>query len=90
MRKYSEQLLWLTSLLLLFFMNPAKSSFSLCLFKLLGFKSCPGCGIGHAIHYLLHLHLRESFEAHILGVPALLTIVYSILKPFFHLTPKTP
>jgi len=89
MKKYTEQLLWLAGLLLLFFMNPAKSSFSLCFFKLLGFSSCPGCGLGHAIHHLLHLHFRESFAAHVLGAPALLAIVYTILKPFVHLTPKT-
>ena len=88
MKKYKEQLLWLAALLLLFFMNPARNGVSLCFFKLLGFSGCPGCGLGHSIHYLLHLQFRASFEAHKLGGPALLLILYTILKPFFHSTPK--
>lgn len=89
LKKYCEQLLWLAGLVLLFCLNPASSSFSLCFFKLLGFNSCPGCGLGHAIHHLLHLHLRASFEAHKLGGPALLFIAHTILKPFFYLSTQT-
>jgi hypothetical protein len=59
--------------------NPASDShFSLCPLKLLGFGWCPGCGIGHAIAYLLHGDINNSLKAHWLGIPALLIILYRI------------
>lgn len=80
--KYFEQIIWLLALGFLFFMDVEGSSASLCVFKGIGFNSCPGCGIGHAIHYALHLNFSQSFNEHILGIPATLGILYSILKPF--------
>lgn len=59
--------------------NPAADShFTLCPFRLLGFKWCPGCGIGHAIAWLLHGQIRQSLKAHWLGIPALVIIFYRI------------
>lgn len=59
--------------------NPTSGShFSLCPLKLLGFNWCPGCGIGHAIAYLLHGDIGNSLKAHWLGIPALLIILYRI------------
>jgi hypothetical protein len=44
----------------------------------MGITWCPGCGIGHAISWLIHGNLINSWHAHWLGVPALLMIVYRI------------
>ena len=77
-RTFFEPLVWLAALVFLFFINPTRPSFSLCVFKLLGFAGCPGCGIGHAIHYALHLSFRQSVQAHALGIPATLGIGYTL------------
>jgi hypothetical protein len=78
-RKYSELTFWLGALIALGFSNPATSvQYTLCPFKLLGLTWCPGCGIGHAISWLLHGDIKNSFHAHWLGVPALMGIVYRI------------
>ncbi|HEY1114002.1 MAG TPA: DUF2752 domain-containing protein [Chitinophagaceae bacterium] len=70
MTKYLEPLAWTGALLVLFFLDPAKEGPSLCLGRLLGGEGCPGCGIGHSIHYALHGAIRRSVEEHILGLPA--------------------
>jgi hypothetical protein len=44
----------------------------------MGITWCPGCGIGHAISWLIHGDLAKSFHAHWLGVPALILIIYRI------------
>lgn len=51
---------------------------SFCIFRWMGFARCPGCGLGHAIHYALMGDFPGSLKAHILGVPALLLIVWRI------------
>ena len=80
--KYIDQLIWITALLFLYFMDASKESYSFCFFKLIGFQSCPGCGIGHSIHHVLHFHFQESLNDHILGIPATIIILYYIAKPF--------
>ena len=78
---YRESIIWLSALLLLYFMEEGGPS--LCLFKAMGFASCPGCGIGRAIHHALHGEWHRSFEAHSMGVPAALILVLYTLKPFY-------
>lgn len=48
----------------------------------MGFTWCPGCGIGHAIAWLLHGDVKNSLHAHWLGIPALILIVYRIIVLF--------
>lgn len=52
--------------------------YSFCIFKLMGFKYCPGCGLGHSISYLFHGNIRASFAAHPLGIFAVAIILYRI------------
>lgn len=80
-RKYRAPLVWLTALVVLYFMEPGGPS--LCLFKAVGFSHCPGCGIGSSIHYALHGQLASSFEAHWLGIPAMAFLLLNIVKAFF-------
>jgi hypothetical protein len=78
-KKNFELIFWLTAITLLAITNPAaESRFTLCLFKLAGISWCPGCGIGHAISWLLHGNLQASIKAHWLGLPALAIIFYRI------------
>lgn len=78
---YFEILVWVSAIILLLIFNPAQQShYSFCLFKNLGIKFCPGCGLGHSISYLLHGNLYASINAHPLGIVALPVILYRILK----------
>ena len=84
--KYFEQIIWTIALALLFFMDTGGEAASVCVFKFAGFNSCWGCGIGHAIHDVLHLDFIQSLNTHILGIPATIGILYSIFKPL--ISPK--
>lgn len=85
---------WVTGLFLLASMNIEESHFSFCIFSWLGFTHCPGCGLGHAIHYILQGHLNASLVAHPLGIPALLILLHRVVmlakpgKYFFYLLNK--
>lgn len=83
--KYAEALTWGILLLVLFCIDTSNNTFSFCLFKLAGFRSCWGCGIGHSIHDVLHGDFRQSWQHHMMGVPATLGIIYHIIKPFISL-----
>lgn len=61
-------------------MNTEGAHFTLCPIKNLGFNFCPGCGIGHSIHYAMTLNIRESFLHHPLGFFALLILLSRIFK----------
>lgn len=73
-RKHTELLFWVTALVVLFFLSENIPGTSLCVFSLLGFGHCPGCGIGHSIHYVLHLKFATSFQHHPLGIFAVIVI----------------
>jgi hypothetical protein len=77
--KYFELVFWIAALTALALMDPTNQThFSLCPLKALGFKWCPGCGLGHAISFLFHGEIRKSFHAHWLGIPAVIVIVLRI------------
>jgi hypothetical protein len=84
-RQFLEPAIWLTALVLLFFMDTSKDSASFCVFKMVGFHSCPGCGIGHAMHDALHFRFAQSFHEHLLGIPAVLIILYTTIKSLYTL-----
>ncbi len=75
----SELFLWPIGLLVLFLIGD-DSGTSACLFRFLGVEHCWGCGLGHAVHEALHLHLNESIASHPLGIPILLILVTRILQ----------
>lgn len=78
--KHLECLLWLLAILLLYFMPVNKPAPSLCIFSLLGFGNCPGCGIGHAIHFALRLQFATSLYHHPLGIFAVIVIFRRIIQ----------
>jgi hypothetical protein len=63
-------------------MDASQSGSSLCVFKFIGFNSCPGCGLGHSIHHALHLRFGQSFQAHWFGIPGVIIILYRIKQLF--------
>jgi hypothetical protein len=48
----------------------------------MGFKFCPGCGLGHSISYLFHGDIQESFSTHPLGIFAVIIILCRIYNLF--------
>ena len=90
-RQYFELTFWISALTLLAVMRPdTDAHYSFCIFKMLGFNFCPGCGLGHSISYLFHGNLRASFSSHPLGIFAVIIIVsriYTLLR--LHLFSKT-
>ena len=82
LKKYSEVIIWNGALIALGLMN-ADSTTSFCILKNLGISWCPGCGLGHAIHYALHFEFAKSIQAHILGIPAALIIFYQSCKAIY-------
>ena len=76
---YFEIIVWTSAIILLFLFDPTQQShYNFCLFRNLGIKFCPGCGMGHSISYLLHGNLNASIKAHPLGIIALPVILYRI------------
>ena len=79
--KYSELTFWILALMLLAVMKPTTDPhYSFCIFKIIGLKFCPGCGLGHSISYLFHGDMQASFAAHPLGIFAVIIILARINK----------
>ena len=80
-RRYFELAAWIIALVLMATMDPETNAhYSFCFFKFIGIQYCPGCGLGHSISYLFHGNLKESLEAHPLGVFAVAVILTRIYK----------
>lgn len=79
-KQYAELMIWSTALTLLFLIHPESSGSSLCVFRYIGFASCPGCGLGHSIHYAMHFEFLQSIHAHLFGIPAVLIILHRIIQ----------
>ena len=75
-----EAITWAVGLILLSFLDPHASHFSLCPLKNLGFDFCPGCGLGKSIAYLLDGEIRKSFSTHPLGIFAFVILSLRIFQ----------
>ncbi|MEI7626582.1 MAG: DUF2752 domain-containing protein [Bacteroidota bacterium] len=76
--QHFELLCWVGALVVLFFLPENKSETSLCIFSAFGFGRCPGCGIGHAMHYVMRAEWMESIKHHPLGIVAVIIIINRI------------
>ncbi|NSL89349.1 DUF2752 domain-containing protein [Chitinophaga solisilvae] len=77
---YPELLAWPAGLLLLYFFQPGRQGASLCLFKNAGLPFCPGCGLGHSIHYLLHGQWETAIRHHWLAPFVVAGLIYRIAQ----------
>ncbi|MFN4110662.1 MAG: DUF2752 domain-containing protein [Ignavibacteria bacterium] len=77
--KNLELLFWISGLIYLFLISPIEEHFSFCPLNNLGFKWCPGCGLGKSISYLFHFQIIQSLETHPLGIFAFIIISYRII-----------
>ncbi len=76
-----ETVVWTAGLLYLALINPYSTNhLSFCLFRLLGFEHCPGCGLGLSISYILHGDFTRSFQAHPLGGAAIIILTSRIIS----------
>ena len=76
-----ESVIWISSLIYLaFFNDPFHKHFTICPLSNAGFEYCPGCGLGNSISLFFNGYFVESFNAHFLGIPAVLIIIYRILS----------
>lgn len=73
-KRHLEAVIWIVAIIALALTSPVDQCYSLCLFHHLGISWCPGCGLGHSISWLFRGEIVESFNAHPLGIPALLII----------------
>lgn len=75
-----EALLWLAALIWLAIDSPVHHHYTLCPFQNMGISFCPGCGLGRSIGLLFRLNIEASFQAHPLGIPAVILIVTRFVK----------
>ena len=76
-----EALIWIFGLSYLAFINsPGEIHFTICPISNLGFDFCPGCGLGNSVSYLFKGDFISSFNAHPLGILALLIITLRIIS----------
>jgi hypothetical protein len=73
-----ELVFWSAGLIILFFTDPHQHHFGLCPLANLGIDWCPGCGLGRSIAAIFDGEIKESFNYHWFGLPALLLICYRI------------
>jgi hypothetical protein len=87
-----EALFWLMAFIYLAFINPyTPKHLDMCLFSLVGIDNCPGCGLGKSISMIFHGDFAGSFNAHPLGIPAILLIfkrIYKLFRNKINLTKK--
>lgn len=66
---FKEPIIWLLALIVLYFIYPVSSGdFSFCIFHLMGWENCWGCGIGKSMSCVMHGEIKESFNYHYLGI----------------------
>lgn len=91
--KLVEPMIWLSALLILGLADlSSETHISLCPLANLGFDFCPGCGLGHSIGYALKGDLEASFNAHPLGIFAIVILLYrsfSLIRLYFQTQNKT-
>jgi hypothetical protein len=74
-----EALVWILGLTYLLLIHiPGETHFTICPLANLGFKFCPGCGLGNSISYLFKGDFISSFHSHPLGIFALIIITFRI------------
>lgn len=78
--RHRELAFWTLSLLVLAWTDPGQPPvLELCLFKWAGL-ACPGCGMGHAIAYLLDLDFGSAIAAHPLSPFVLVAVSHRIVR----------
>ena len=83
-----EFLFFASALVALYFANIHGSQYLLCPLKALKISFCPGCGLGHSLHFIMHGHFKLAWQAHPIGFFAFPVIIYRIITLIPKLTLK--
>lgn len=87
-----EAMFWLSAFIYLTLIDPyTPKHLNMCLFNLVGIDNCPGCGLGKSISMIFHGDFAGSFNAHPLGIPAILLIlkrIYTLIVNKINLSNK--
>jgi hypothetical protein len=76
-----EAFIWMAGLVILATLHPEEDQhISICFFNSMGFKFCPGCGLGRSLAFLMHGEIARSLQLHPLGPFALLVLLYRICQ----------
>ncbi|MBT3448854.1 MAG: DUF2752 domain-containing protein [Bacteroidetes Order II. Incertae sedis bacterium] len=68
MRYWMEAGMWSVGLAAMCIADPtAESWIELCLFKAIGLGECPGCGLGHALGFLVRGEWHLAMDSHLLS-----------------------
>ncbi|PKL86764.1 MAG: hypothetical protein CVV22_01340 [Ignavibacteriae bacterium HGW-Ignavibacteriae-1] len=81
MKKYFrhiELLFWVSALFWLAFVEIKTVHFTFCPLSNAGLDFCPGCGLGQSVSLIMSGNVLQSFEAHPLGMFALIIILHRI------------
>jgi hypothetical protein len=90
-KSHIEWVIFSIGIILMATMDPLNTGTSFCLFELIGVQYCPGEGLGHSIAWLFRGELRNSIDANLFGIPAVLILSFRILQIWkdLFLTKKT-
>jgi len=79
-----EAIIWIAGLVVLMMIDPYSSEhLSVCPLHNIGLDFCPGCGLGRSISLIFHGDIAASFNAHPLGIPALVILIHRIAILFY-------
>jgi hypothetical protein len=73
-------MIWLIALGVLAAVTPGNVHFTLCPLANMGLKFCPGCGLGKSITFLFHGEISKAWQAHPLGIFAVIVLSYRIVS----------
>jgi len=69
----------------LYYFDPDKIPITVCAFKAVTGKLCPGCGGTHSLHYFLHLEFSKAVKSNILVLLTIPIFGYVFIKNFIFL-----
>jgi hypothetical protein len=79
-----EALLWIVGIIYLATIDPYQHGhIDFCLFKIMGFEFCPGCGLGKSISMIFQGDIINSIKTHPIGIFALIFIIRRIIELLF-------
>ncbi len=88
-RVTAEWIFWSATVLLLAATDPTDPPLvELCIWKFVGYDPCPGCGLGHALAYLLKGNLLSAIDAHPLS-PFAAGVILLRIKSLWPLSRRT-
>ncbi|MBE2189961.1 MAG: DUF2752 domain-containing protein [Desulfobulbaceae bacterium] len=76
--RHIELIFWVSALFWLSLVEIKTAHFTFCPLNNAGLDFCPGCGLGQSISLIFSCNVLQSFEAHPLGLFALIIILHRI------------